>query len=114
MRLATASLGGRLADDGQLIDDARLVTAVARMMLPDMARESLRAVGVSNATGTLETFTDQRSGESFDVVAARAVINASGVWAGQVDRFIICNEVKSAQHIGRWTYKGVAHIPSPR
>ena len=30
------------------------------------------------------TLTDQRSGESFDV-SARAVINATGVWAGEVD-----------------------------
>ena len=33
------------------------------------------------------TLTDQRSGESFDV-SARAVINASGVWAGEVDTSI--------------------------
>ena len=39
------------------------------------------------ATGTSVTLTDQRSGESFDV-SARAVINASGVWAGEVDTSI--------------------------
>ena len=33
------------------------------------------------------TLTDQRSGESFDV-SARAVINATGVWAGEVDTSI--------------------------
>jgi glycerol-3-phosphate dehydrogenase len=33
------------------------------------------------------TLTDQRSGESFDV-SARAVINATGVWAGEVDSSI--------------------------
>ena len=33
------------------------------------------------------TLTDQRSGESFDV-SARAIINASGVWAGEVDTSI--------------------------
>lgn len=78
--------GGLLAYDGQLIDDARLVTAVARTAAQHGAR-ILTRVGASNATGTTATLTDQRSGESFDV-AARAVINASGVWAGQVDTSI--------------------------
>jgi glycerol-3-phosphate dehydrogenase len=47
----------------------------------------LTRVGASNATGTSVTLTDQRSGESFDV-SARAIINASGVWAGEVDTSI--------------------------
>jgi glycerol-3-phosphate dehydrogenase len=78
--------GGLLAYDGQLIDDARLVTAVARTAAQHGAR-ILTRVGASNATGTSVTLTDQRSGESFDV-SARAVINAAGVWAGQVDTSI--------------------------
>jgi glycerol-3-phosphate dehydrogenase len=78
--------GGLLAYDGQLIDDARLVTAVARTAAQHGAR-ILTRVGASNATGTSVTLTDQRSGESFDV-SARAVINASGVWAGEVDTAI--------------------------
>jgi glycerol-3-phosphate dehydrogenase len=75
--------GGLLAYDGQLIDDARLVTAVARTAAQHGAR-ILTRVGASNATGTSVTLTDERSGESFDV-SARAVINATGVWAGEVD-----------------------------
>jgi glycerol-3-phosphate dehydrogenase len=78
--------GGLLAYDGQLIDDARLVTAVARTAAQHGAR-ILTRVGASNATGTSVTLTDQRSGESFDV-SARAVINASGVWAADVDTSI--------------------------
>ena len=78
--------GGLLAYDGQLIDDARLVTAVARTAAQHGA-QILTRVGASNATGTSVTLTDQRSGESFDV-SARAVINASGVWAGEVDTSI--------------------------
>jgi glycerol-3-phosphate dehydrogenase len=78
--------GGLLAYDGQLIDDARLVTAVARTATQHGAR-ILTRVAASNATGTSVTLTDQRSGESFDVTA-RAVINASGVWAGEVDASI--------------------------
>jgi len=78
--------GGLLAYDGQLIDDARLVTAVARTAAQHGAR-ILTRVAASNATGTSVTLTDQRSGESFDV-SARAVINATGVWAGEVDTSI--------------------------
>jgi glycerol-3-phosphate dehydrogenase len=75
--------GGLLAYDGQLIDDARLVTAVARTAAQHGAR-ILTRVGASNATGTSVTLTDDRSGESFDV-SARAVVNATGVWAADVD-----------------------------
>jgi len=75
--------GGLLAYDGQLIDDARLVTAVARTAAQHGAR-ILTRVAASNATGTSVTLTDQLTGESFDLTA-RAVINATGVWAGEVD-----------------------------
>jgi glycerol-3-phosphate dehydrogenase len=78
--------GGLLAYDGQLIDDARLVAAVARTAAQHGA-QILTRVGASNATGTSVRLTDQLTGESFDV-AARAVINASGVWAGEVDSSI--------------------------
>ncbi|VEG40374.1 glycerol-3-phosphate dehydrogenase [Mycolicibacterium flavescens] len=78
--------GAFLAYDGQLIDDARLVTAVARTAAQHGARVLTR-VAASHATGTSVRLTDQLTGESFDV-AARAVINASGVWAGEVDSSI--------------------------
>lgn len=75
--------GGLLAYDGQLIDDARLVTAVARTAAQHGAR-ILTYVAASEATGTSARLTDQRTGQSFDVSAA-AVINAAGVWAGEID-----------------------------
>lgn len=75
--------GAFLAYDGQLIDDARLVTAVARTAAQHGALVLTR-VAASQATGTSVRLTDQLTGESFDV-SARAVINASGVWAGEVD-----------------------------
>lgn len=75
--------GGLLAYDGQLIDDARLVVAVARTAAQRGARV-LTYVAASEATGTSARLTDQRSGESFDV-SARAVVNAAGVWAGEID-----------------------------
>lgn len=78
--------GGFLAYDGQLIDDARLVTAVARTAAQHGAR-ILTRVAASQATGTSVTLTEQRTGESF-TVTARAVINATGVWAADVDTSI--------------------------
>jgi glycerol-3-phosphate dehydrogenase len=82
----TGLAGGLLAYDGQLIDDARLVTAVARTAAQHGARVLTR-VAASNATGTSVTLTDQITGESLEV-SARAVINAAGVWAGDVDSSI--------------------------
>jgi glycerol-3-phosphate dehydrogenase len=75
--------GAFLAYDGQLIDDARLVTAVARTATQHGARVLTR-VSASQATGTSVRLTDELTGESLDVTA-RAVINATGVWAGEVD-----------------------------
>lgn len=75
--------GGLLAYDGQLIDDARLVTAVARTAAQHGAT-ILTYVAASQATGTSVRLTDQRGGGSFDL-AARAVINATGVWAAEID-----------------------------
>jgi glycerol-3-phosphate dehydrogenase len=78
--------GALLAYDGQLIDDARLVTAVARTAAQHGAR-ILTRVSASDATGTSVRLTDRLTGESLDVTA-RAVINAAGVWAGDVDSSI--------------------------
>ncbi|BBX62050.1 glycerol-3-phosphate dehydrogenase 1 [Mycobacterium saskatchewanense] len=75
--------GGFLAYDGQLIDDARLVTAVARTAARHGAR-ILTYVAASQATGSSVRLSDRRTGESFDVSAA-AVINATGVWAAEID-----------------------------
>ena len=75
--------GGLLAYDGQLVDDARLVVAVARTAAQYGAR-ILTYVAASEATGTSVRLTDRRTGESFDV-SAGAVINAAGVWAGEID-----------------------------
>jgi glycerol-3-phosphate dehydrogenase len=75
--------GGLLAYDGQLIDDARLVAVIARTAAQRGAR-ILTYTAASEATGNSLRLTDQRSGESFDI-SARAVINATGVWAGEID-----------------------------
>ncbi|OBK49794.1 glycerol-3-phosphate dehydrogenase [Mycobacterium kubicae] len=75
--------GGFLAYDGQLIDDARLVTAVARTAAQHGAR-ILTYVAASQATDSSVRLTDQRTGQSFEV-SAKTVINAAGVWAGDID-----------------------------
>ncbi|WP_374159486.1 glycerol-3-phosphate dehydrogenase/oxidase [Mycobacterium sp. G7A2] len=75
--------GALLAYDGQLIDDARLVTAVARTAAQNNAK-ILTRVAASDASGTSVTLTDTETGESM-TVAARAVVNATGVWAGELD-----------------------------
>ena len=75
--------GAFLAYDGQLVDDARLVIAIARTAAQNGAK-ILTYVGASEVSGSSARLTDMRGGESFDV-KARAVINATGVWAGDID-----------------------------
>src|SRR4051812_29611892 len=74
--------GGLLSWDGQLEDDARLVLAVARTAVAEGARVHTR-VRVSDPTGTGAMLTDTRTGES-RTISARTVINATGVWAGDL------------------------------
>jgi glycerol-3-phosphate dehydrogenase len=72
--------GGLLSWDGQLEDDARFVTCLARTAASFGAEVRTRA-RVLSATGTGATLRDELTGTSYDV-AARGVINATGVWAG--------------------------------
>ena len=78
--------GGMLSFDGQLVDDARLVATVARTAAGWGARilTRVRALDLRGDGGTME---DTLTGERFDV-RARAVINATGVWAGSLDESI--------------------------
>ncbi|MDO5076883.1 glycerol-3-phosphate dehydrogenase/oxidase [Corynebacterium sp.] len=69
--------------DGSMIDDARLVTAVARTAAREGARVITRC-SAGHLSGTSATLTDELTGEQFQVHAA-AVVNATGVWAGTVD-----------------------------
>ncbi|MDN5757681.1 MAG: glycerol-3-phosphate dehydrogenase/oxidase, partial [Tomitella sp.] len=75
--------GGYVNYDGQLIDDARLVVAIARTAAENGAR-ILTHVAASEVTGSGATLTDELTGESLGI-RARAVVNAAGVWAGEVD-----------------------------
>jgi glycerol-3-phosphate dehydrogenase len=74
--------GGLLAWDGQLYDDARLTIAIARTAASLGARVLTRCAG-EQVTGHGAVLRDQLTGHSYDV-DARVVINAAGVWAGQV------------------------------
>ncbi len=75
--------GALLAYDGQLIDDARLVVAVARTAAQHGAT-ILTRVAADRATGSSVRLTDTITGEAMDL-SARVVINATGVWAAEVD-----------------------------
>ncbi|NED66313.1 FAD-dependent oxidoreductase, partial [Streptomyces sp. SID10244] len=75
--------GAASSADGQLVDDARLVIAIARTAAT-FGVTVCTYTRADNVTGTGARLTDTRTGESFDV-AARTVVNATGVWAGTVD-----------------------------
>ncbi len=78
--------GGLQAWDGQLVDDARLVVALARTAAAHGATVLTRLEAVT-ATGDSVRLRDTITGETL-TVRARAVINATGVWAGEVDHSI--------------------------
>ena len=74
--------GALLSWDGQLEDDVRLVLAVARTAAAQGAHVHTR-VRVSEPIGEGAVLTDARTGET-RTIRARAVISATGVWAGDL------------------------------
>jgi glycerol-3-phosphate dehydrogenase len=81
-RLRRDVTGGMLTWDGQLTDDARLVVAVARTAAAHGA-VILTRCEASGLTADGALLTDRLTGESFPLRAG-AVVNAAGVWAGQL------------------------------
>lgn len=75
--------GGVRGWDGQLIDDARLVVAVARTAAGYGASVLTRVEAVS-VTGRDATLRDVVTGATVGV-RARAVVSATGVWTGALD-----------------------------
>jgi glycerol-3-phosphate dehydrogenase len=73
--------GAILSWDGQLTDDARLVVAIARTAAGRGARVITRCAA-ENLEGSGATLRDTRTGDSIRL-KARAVVNATGVWAAQ-------------------------------
>ncbi|WP_330461451.1 glycerol-3-phosphate dehydrogenase/oxidase [Streptomyces sp. NBC_00820] len=72
--------GGLLSWDGKVTDDARLVTALARSAAARGARVLTR-VRVLELTASGARVRDELTGEEGEI-RARAVVNATGVWAG--------------------------------
>lgn len=75
--------GGMLSYDGQLVDDAKLVVTVARTAAAHGARVLTRVRALRLRADGAEV-ADVLSGERFEL-RARAVVNATGVWAGGLD-----------------------------
>jgi len=75
--------GALLGWDGQLEDDARLVVAVARTAAAAGARILTGATVRRAAPGDVE-LVDEDTGDVLHL-APRAVVNATGVWAGTLD-----------------------------
>lgn len=107
--------GGLLSWDGRLTDDARLVTALARTAAAHDARVLTR-VRALELTASGARVRDELTGEEGEI-RARAVINASGVWAGDlVDGIRIrpsrgTHLVLRSEHIG--PLPAGLHIPIP-
>jgi len=74
--------GALVGWDGQLEDDARLVVAVARTAAAHGARVITRCAVSAVERGRVHA-RDELTGETLQI-AARHVINATGVWAGQL------------------------------
>ncbi|MFE3453903.1 glycerol-3-phosphate dehydrogenase/oxidase [Nonomuraea sp. NPDC059194] len=74
--------GGLLSWDGRLVDDARLVVAIARTAAGHGARILTRCRALELHRGGAQV-RDELTGESF-TIRARVVVNAAGVWAGQL------------------------------
>ncbi len=72
--------GGLVSWDGRVVDDARLVVAIARTAAAHGARILTRCRALE-LSGTGALVRDEWRGDAF-TVKARAVINATGVWAG--------------------------------
>ena len=74
--------GGLLSWDGQLEDDARLVVALARTAAAHGTR-ILTRVRVTDLDGRGAVVRDELTGRTAEI-RARAVVNATGVWAGSL------------------------------
>ncbi|WP_203338238.1 glycerol-3-phosphate dehydrogenase/oxidase [Nocardioides limicola] len=99
--------GAIVSWDGQLEDDARLVTTIARTAAEAGAHIRTRARAV-RATGDTVVLADA-SGEEFEV-STRSTINATGVWADQLDDSIRLRPSRGTHLVLRaGTLPGIAH-----
>ncbi|WP_067832301.1 glycerol-3-phosphate dehydrogenase/oxidase, partial [Actinomadura kijaniata] len=107
--------GGLLSWDGQLADDARLVTAVARTAAAHGAR-ILTRVRALTLDGDGAQVRDELTGREFGV-RARAVVNAAGVWAGGLVDGVTLRPSRGTHLVVRAeTLRGLTtgmHVPVP-
>ncbi|MCI3273989.1 glycerol-3-phosphate dehydrogenase/oxidase [Streptomyces cylindrosporus] len=107
--------GGLLSWDGRLVDDARLVTAVARTAAAHGAR-ILTRVRALELTGSGARVRDELTGEEGEI-RARAVVNAAGVWAGGLVDGIRIRPSRGTHLVLRAAHLGPLpaglHIPVP-
>ncbi|MFF3906373.1 glycerol-3-phosphate dehydrogenase/oxidase [Streptomyces sp. NPDC001848] len=107
--------GGLLSWDGRVTDDARLVTAIARTAAARGAR-ILTRVRVLELTASGARIRDELTGEEGQV-RARAVINASGVWAGGLVDGVRIRPSRGTHLVLRANHLGLLpaglHIPVP-
>ncbi|GAA3128999.1 glycerol-3-phosphate dehydrogenase/oxidase [Planomonospora alba] len=75
--------GALLSWDGRLVDDARLVVALARTAAAHGARVLTRCRALELSREEVRA-RDELTGETF-TIRARAVINAAGVWASRLN-----------------------------
>ncbi len=83
---ATELRGGTLSFAGQLVDDARLVCALARTAAGFGARVLTR-VRATRLHGDGADVVDELTGSAFSV-RAHAVVNATGVWANELQESV--------------------------
>ncbi|MEG3627721.1 glycerol-3-phosphate dehydrogenase/oxidase [Streptomyces poriticola] len=107
--------GGLLSWDGRLTDDARLVVALARTAAARGAR-ILTRVRALEVTASGARFRDELTGEEGEI-RARAVVNASGVWAGDLVDGIRVRPSRGTHLVLRSAHLGPLpaglHIPVP-
>ncbi|WP_328883916.1 glycerol-3-phosphate dehydrogenase/oxidase [Streptomyces sp. NBC_00299] len=107
--------GGLLSWDGRLTDDARLVTAIARTAAARDAR-ILTRVRALELTASGARIRDELTGEEGEI-KARAVINASGVWAGDLVEGIRIRPSRGTHLVLRSDHLGPLpaglHVPVP-
>ncbi|MEW2288493.1 glycerol-3-phosphate dehydrogenase/oxidase [Streptomyces sp. NPDC047841] len=107
--------GGLLSWDGKVTDDARLVTALARTAAAHGARVLTR-VRALELTGAGARIRDELTGEEGEI-RARAVINATGVWAGALTDGIRIRPSRGTHLVLRSERLGALpaglHIPVP-
>ena len=107
--------GGLLSWDGQLVDDARLVTAIARTAAAHGARVLTRCRALT-LTGEGALVRDETTGTEF-FLRARAVVNATGVWAGGLAEGVRLRPSRGTHLVLRaQSLRGLAtglHLPVP-